>query len=241
MRASRLNMKSRKKPKLSSQSTGASPLPPNFPQLWDAIVDMRKERNAPVDLHGAECLAQGDDKTFRFQVLVSLMLSSQTKDAVTSAAMKRLQEFGLEVDKILETSEEKLAELLYGVGFYNRKAKYLKETAAILRSRYDGDIPTTLEELMELPGVGSKMAKLVMMIGWKQVVGISADTHVHRIANRLGWVQSKNPLETEKQLEEWMPREYWKDVNLLLVGLGQQVCLPQNPKVCQLLSSLLNL
>lgn len=107
---------------------------------------------------------------------------------------------------------------------------YLKKTAAICHAQYNGDIPATLEELVALPGVGPKMAHLTLQVAWRNVVGIGVDTHVHRISNRLGWAKSNTPEQTRVQLEQWLPREYWGVVNVLLVGFGQKVCLPIGPR-----------
>jgi endonuclease III len=214
----------------------------DYPQVRQAILKMRQARNADVDKMGAEAVLQSKkligEKNYRFQALVSVMLSSMTKDPATAAAVKRLQDLpeGLTIDSILKTPEKDLAQVLRGVGFHNRKAIYLRETAAILKEKYQGDVPDELEKLLELPGVGSKMAKIALAVGHDKIVGIAADTHVHRISNRLGWVKTKSPLDTEKELEDWIPREHWADINVLLVGLGQQICLPRNPKCSECLA-----
>jgi endonuclease-3 len=108
----------------------------------------------------------------------------------------------------------------------------LKKTAEILLRDYDGDIPPTLDELMALPGIGPKMAYLIMQEAWNKNEGIGVDTHVHRIANRLGWVRTakQTPEHTRKQLEEWLPKRYWRHVNVMLVGFGQTLCRPIGPK-----------
>ncbi|XP_077305496.1 endonuclease III-like protein 1 isoform X2 [Lithobates pipiens] len=171
-------------------------------------------------------------QVMRYQVLLSLMLSSQTKDQVTSAAMAKLREHGLSVQKILETDEETLGKLIYPVGFWKSKVKYIKQTTEILQEKYGGDIPDNVAELVKLPGVGPKMAHLVMDIAWNRVSGIGVDTHVHRISNRLKWVkkETKNPEDTRVALEDWMPRDLWSEINWLLVGFGQQMCLPVAPR-----------
>lgn len=134
-----------------------------------------------------------------------------------------------------------------------KKASYIKKTAAILAEHYNSDIPETVEELCKLPGVGQKMAVLTVNIGWDKTVGIGTwwwpwyatqslianilfsflgvDTHVHRIANRLGWTRqpTKTPESTQKELEDWLPRSLWNEVNVLLVGFGQQHCTPVKP------------
>ncbi|XP_048817663.1 endonuclease III-like protein 1 isoform X3 [Lagopus muta] len=112
------------------------------------------------------------------------------------------------------------------------KVKYIKQTTAILKQNYGGDIPSTVEELVKLPGVGPKMAHLAMNIAWNSVSGIAVDTHVHRITNRLKWVkkETRYPEETRVALEDWLPRDLWREINWLLVGFGQQTCLPVNPR-----------
>ncbi|XP_053712218.1 endonuclease III-like protein 1 [Synchiropus splendidus] len=197
------------------------------------IREMRSSRDAPVDNMGAEKCYDVDapPNVRRFQVLVSLMLSSQTRDQVTAAAMQKLRAHGCSVENLLATDDETLGKLIYPVGFWRSKVKYLKRTASMLQLEFGGDIPNTVEGLVRLPGVGPKMAHLAMDIAWDQVSGIGVDTHVHRISNRLGWLRkpTKTPEETRRALEEWLPRELWSEINWLLVGFGQQVCLPVNP------------
>ncbi|XP_048408314.1 endonuclease III-like protein 1 isoform X1 [Stegostoma tigrinum] len=208
--------------------------PENWREQLDNIREMRKGRDAPVDHMGAEqCFDKtAAPKVMRYQVLLSLMLSSQTRDQVTFAAMKQLREHGLTVENILKMDDKTLGELIYPVGFWRNKVKYIKQTTAILKEQYNGDIPSSVNELVKLPGVGPKMAHLIMKIAWNKVSGISVDTHVHRIANRLKWLkkETKNPEESRLALEEWMPRELWSETNWLLVGFGQQMCLPVNPR-----------
>ncbi|CAM5087782.1 unnamed protein product [Natator depressus] len=208
--------------------------PGNWKQQLDNIREMRQNKDAPVDQMGAEkCFdTSAPPEVMRYQVLLSLMLSSQTKDQVTSAAMLRLREHGLTVDNILQTDDVTLGQLIYPVGFWKNKVKYIKQTTAILKQQYGSDVPSTVAELMNLPGVGPKMAHLLMDIAWNNVTGIGVDTHVHRISNRLKWVkkETKTPEETRAALEDWLPRDLWSEINWLLVGFGQQICLPVNPR-----------
>ncbi|XP_036829668.1 endonuclease III-like protein 1 isoform X1 [Oncorhynchus mykiss] len=207
--------------------------PPDWSKQLGHVRQMRSARDAPVDLMGAEkCYdTHAPDEVRRYQVLVSLMLSSQTRDQVTSAALQRLRAHGCTVDNIVNTDDDTLGQLIYPVGFWKTKVKYLKQTSVMLQREFRGDIPNTVEGLVRLPGVGPKMAHLAMDIAWHQVSGIGVDTHVHRISNRLGWTRggTKNPDETRKALEDWLPRDLWSEINWLLVGFGQQVCLPVNP------------
>ncbi|XP_057343816.1 endonuclease III-like protein 1 isoform X2 [Manis pentadactyla] len=184
------------------------------PQDWQRqlanIRTMRSGKDAPVDQLGAEhCYdPSAPPKVQRYQLLLSLMLSSQTKDQVTAGAMQRLRARGLTVDSILQTDDNILGTLIYPVGFWRNKVKYIKQTSAILQQHYGGDIPASVEELVALPGVGPKMAHLAMAVAWGTVSGIAVDTHVHRITNRLRWTrkETKTPEETRAALEEWLPR-----------------------------------
>ena len=132
----------------------------------------------------------------------------------------------LNLENILAVSPERLNHLIGTVGFHNNKTKYIKATALILRDQHDSDIPSTPEGLMKLPGVGPKMAYLCMSAAWGKHLGIGVDVHVHRITNLWGWHKTKNPEETRMALESWLPHDKWHEINKLLVGLGQTVCLP---------------
>lgn len=215
-----------------------SPYFPWVPENWKEVLGnvrkMRQNIEAPVDTMGCDkCADQSvPQKLVRYQLLVSLMLSSQTKDEVTHAAVGRLREFALTPESVAAADEKQIEQLIYPVSFYKNKAKHLKQTAKVLLEKYDGDIPDSVEGLCSLPGVGPKMAYLAMSCGWGHTVGIGVDTHVHRISNRLGWLPTptKTPEQTRKALEAWLPRELWDEVNHLLVGFGQTVCKPVGPK-----------
>ncbi|MBN3286497.1 NTH protein, partial [Polyodon spathula] len=208
------------------------------PQDWikqlNNIREMRKNKDAPVDLMGAgKCFdPRAAPPVIRYQVLISLLLSSQTKDEVTAAAMTKLQAHGLSVENIVQTDDKTLGELIYPVGFWKSKVKYMKQCSEILQEQYNGDIPDNVTDLVKLPGIGPKMAHLTMNIAWNTVSGIGVDTHVHRIANRLRWMkrETKTPEETRVGLEDWLPRDLWSEINWLLVGFGQQVCQPVYPR-----------
>lgn len=208
--------------------------PPLWREHYANIMEMRKFRDAPVDSMGCDVISDvlARPQDYRYQVLVSLMLSSQTKDQVTSAAMARLRQHGCSVANILATSDEQLGKLIYPVGFWKKKIDYIKRASAILKEKYNEDIPDTIKGLCALPGVGPKMAHLAMKCAWNTITGIGVDTHVHRITNRLRWFRkpTKDPEETRKALEEWLPRELWSEINHLLVGFGQTICLPVYPK-----------
>lgn len=215
-------------------------MPPNWETLFANIKVMRQNKTAPVDEMGCHKCAdpKATPKTSRYQSLIALMLSSQTKDQVTHAAMQRLNKYGCTPDIIVATPDDVLGKLIYPVGFWKKKVTYIKKTSAILIDKYEGDIPKTVKELCTLPGVGPKMGHICMQIAWGELSGIGVDTHVHRICNRLKWVKkpTKTPEETRTALEEWLPKDYWDEINYLLVGFGQEICLPRFPKCAECLN-----
>lgn len=155
--------------------------------------------------------------------------------------MRKLQttlKGGLTPSTICASDTKTIEDCIYGVGFWRRKAQYLRNASKMILSEFDGDIPKSIEDLVKLPGVGMKMATIAMSSANKKVSGIGVDTHVHRISNRLRWVKNtKQPEQTRIELEKWMPRELWGDVNLLLVGFGQTVCTPRQPKCSECLNN----
>lgn len=185
--------------------------PNNWREQFERIKEMRVNLDAPVDTMGCETLNSCDqnqpENVKRFHILVSLMLSSQTKDEVTAKAMEGLYKLPLNIDTILATEEEVIEKAIYPASFYKRKAQYIKRTCQLLKDKYNYDIPDNVDELCKLPGVGPKMAYICMSAAWKNTVGIGVDTHVHRISNRLGWTrtQTKLPEQTRKELEDWLP------------------------------------
>ncbi|KAL2912053.1 alpha,alpha-trehalase nth1 [Polyrhizophydium stewartii] len=210
--------------------------PPHWREVLDGIRAMRAQRRAPVDDMGCSQVADraAEPHVFRYQTLVALQLSSQTKDPVTAAAVASLRSHkpgGLTIDSVLAMTDAELDAHICKVGFHNRKTVYLKQTAQILKDRFGGDIPRTVDDLMALPGVGPKMAHLTMQAAWGVTEGIGVDTHVHRISHRLGWTKRlATPEHTRKELEDWLPRPLWAEINHLLVGFGQTVCVPIGPR-----------
>uniref|UniRef100_A0A7C9CGL5 Endonuclease III homolog n=1 Tax=Opuntia streptacantha TaxID=393608 RepID=A0A7C9CGL5_OPUST len=213
--------------------------PDNWEKVLQGIRDMRSSGDAPVDSMGCEKAGSFlPPKERRFAVLASALFSSQTKDQVTHGAIQRLLENGLLDPYAIDKADEgAIKTLIYPVGFYTRKASNLKKIVRILIAKYDGDIPSSLEELLQLPGIGPKMAHLVMNVAWNDVQGICVDTHVHRICNRLGWVfragtgqKTSTPEETREALQKWLPKEEWVPINPLLVGFGQTICTPLRPQ-----------
>jgi endonuclease III len=209
--------------------------PPDWQTIYSLVEELRQDRTAPCDHSGCEALAaegdpsdyatQSSSPEYRFRVLISLMLSSQTKDAVVGAAVRAMKVDGvLTVQAISQMEPDALKKYIEKVGFYNNKTKYIKETVEILISKYDSDLPRTAAEMIkDLPGVGPKMAFICEGAAWKTFSGIGVDTHMHSIFNLLHWVKSQNPEQTRVQLESWLPKSHWADVNLLWVGFGQEV------------------
>lgn len=188
------------------------------------IKKWRSENKAPVDYVGCERLATNpDEKIYRFEVLVALMLSSQTRDQITAETMTLLKQRNLSIPQVLQWTEEELKEMIRKVSFFRRKAHYIKETALILHRDYNDDVPDTILDLKKLPGVGEKMGYLCLLCAWNKCEGIGVDVHVHRIANRL-WVNTKTPRETRIKLEALFPKHLWSEVNETLVGFGQLIC-----------------
>lgn len=163
-----------------------------------------------------------------FEVLVATILSLRTKDEVTRVAASRLLERAQTPSEILALPEEEIAKLIFPVGFYKTKAGSLRSICKDLIDKHGGKVPDNLEELLELKGVGRKTANLVITLGFGKY-GVCVDTHVHRVSNRLGYVQTKTPDETEIALRNKLPRKYWIEFNDLLVTWGQNVCRPISP------------
>lgn len=163
-----------------------------------------------------------------FEILISTILSLRTKDEVTRAAARKLLEKGGTPEAILKLSEQEISDLIYPVGFYKTKARTVREVCRILLEKYGGRVPDDLDELLKLKGVGRKTANLVMTLGYGKY-GICVDTHVHRVSNRLGYVKTRTPEETEQALREKLPRKYWIEYNDLLVTWGQHICRPISP------------
>lgn len=164
-----------------------------------------------------------------FKVLVATMLSARTKDATTAQVTKKLFQTVHHQHDLVKLSVKQIEELIYPVGFYKTKAKHLKLLPLILKEKFNNKIPETIDELVELPGVGRKTANLVLATAFKKPA-ICVDTHVHRINNRLGYIKTKTPFETEMKLREVLPKKYWITYNMYLVSLGQGICTPISPK-----------
>jgi endonuclease-3 len=163
-----------------------------------------------------------------FRVLISCILSQQTKDQVTEAASERLYRLADRPDTILALSERRIARAIYPVSFYRTKARTIREVCRVLLTRFAGQVPDSLEALLSLNGVGRKTANLVVTVGYRKP-GICVDTHVHRISNRWGYVTTTTPEQTEMALRRKLPKRHWISYNDLLVPFGQHLCRPISP------------
>jgi endonuclease-3 len=232
-------------------------VPRNFYPIYEQVKLMRSLIVAPVDTMGcAEIpITLNRDiplspKNYRFQLLISLMLSSQTKDEVNYKAMSNMKEYflkngfndGITLEAMQWVEERKLDELIFSVGFHTRKANYIKRSVEILASEWEGDIPNTVDGLVGLPGVGPKMAFLTLQKAWDLNLGIGVDVHVDRLSKMWRWVKNKKgPEETRVELESWLPKELWTEINPELVGFGQSICLPRGRRCDLCTLSKLNL
>ena len=221
-----------------------TPVPGAAPHQWWkqllAVERARSSRDAPVDFLGCHTMGEPSEggAPFRFQTLLALILSARTTDAAVAHAMQRLRTLAavesldghLTASAISRIDAAFLLRALDGVTYPKRKAEHVSRVATLLVERYDGDVPADLDAVLALPGVGPKVAHLFLQHGHGLTQGIAVDTHVHRIARRLGWTRgAKTPEATRKQLEAWLPREHWREINPLLVGFGQQICSADAP------------
>jgi endonuclease-3 len=164
-----------------------------------------------------------------FTTLISCILSLRTKDEITEKASIRLLKIYNTPEKLLKLSERSIQDLIYPVGFYKTKAKRIKDLSKELIDNYNGKVPDNFEELIKFNGIGRKTANIVMLYGHKKQGFLPIDTHCHRIPNRLGWINTKTPEQTENKLKKILPEKYWNDFNHLFVKFGQTICLPISP------------
>jgi endonuclease-3 len=188
-----------------------------------------------LELPAVEKIAE-ESQEDPFEVLISTMLSAQTRDSVTAAASARLFRAARTPRTMARLTVQRIQKLIYPVSFYRHKARHVKETCRLLVERFAGRVPATMTELLTLPGVGRKTANLVLILSFKSLKNICVDTHVHRISNRLGWVRTRTPEETEQALYKATDDRWWPYINLYLVTWGQNVCRPVYPRcgVCVL-------
>lgn len=167
-----------------------------------------------------------------FKILISCLLSLRTKDKNTEKASRALFSVADTPEKILQLSDKKLRRLIFSSGHYKKKARTIKHVSKILIEKYHGKVPDKKEELLSIKGIGPKTANIVLAFAFGREV-LPIDTHCHRIPNRLGWLRTKTPEQTEKELEKILPRKYWKEFNAIFVLFGQTICQPVFPKCNQ--------
>ena len=165
-----------------------------------------------------------------FQILIATLLSARTKDETTLAGSTRLFKRASTPQAVAALTVKQIERLIYPVGFYRNKAVFVRDASRTLVAKFGGRVPATLDELVTLPGVGRKTANLVMILAFQSQANICVDIHVHRIANRLGWVQTSHPEETEQALYQVVERRWWPVINLYLVPWGQNICRPVYPR-----------
>lgn len=174
-----------------------------------------------------------DQKNFTsYQTLVSCILSLRAKDEITEKISSELFKIADTPEKMISLSNEKLEKIIFSSGYYKNKTKALKKLSEQIIHNYNGKVPESEEELLGLYGVGRKTANIVRCFSFDQNV-IPIDTHCHRIPNRLGWIKTKNPEETEKELMKIIPKELWREVNGIFVLFGKTICLPISPLCSQ--------
>jgi len=191
-------------------------------ELVQRLDDFRRECRVTT-------LAEEEKSRSPFRLLVACVISLRTKDEVTAESSQRLFSIAPNPDKLAKLDVESIAKAIYPAGFYNTKARQLKDIGRILRDEYGGEVPPDESPLLALPGVGRKTANLVLGLGFG-IPAICVDTHVHRISNRLGLVITKTPELTERALNEVLPRDLWVPINDLLVTFGQNRCHPTSPR-----------
>jgi endonuclease-3 len=167
-----------------------------------------------------------------FRVLISCILSLRTQDATTAQASHRLFALADSPETMVKLKAKTIEKAIYPVGFYRTKAKIIRQICASLLSDYEGKVPDEIDELLKFKGVGRKTANLVVTLGYRKP-GICVDTHVHRISNRWGYIDTKTPEKTEMALRAKLPKQYWIEYNDLLVSFGQHLCRPISPLCSQ--------
>jgi len=190
----------------------------------DKIINILKNSNQPR----SEFVNLMEEFKDPYLVLIGCILSLRTNDKTTYPATLRMLELAKTPQDMVNISEEELAKAIYPVGFYQNKARQIIDLSKIIVEELDGKVPDTIEDLIKFNGVGRKTANLVLAKGFNKPA-ICVDIHMHRIFNRLGYVNTKTPEETEFALREKLPIKYWIDINTLIVTHGQNVCKPTKP------------
>ncbi|MFZ0656484.1 MAG: endonuclease III, partial [Nitrososphaeraceae archaeon] len=205
----------------------------NISKLFALMQSTLRDNNLvrPTALKNLQIQEEGDP----FKILIGTILSARTRDEVTTAVIKALFSRFKNPDELSRANLSDIKKLIQKIGFYNVKASRLKEVSQLIIKKYNGEVPSNVNDLLALPGVGRKTANCVLVYGFKKAA-IPVDIHVHRISNRIGIVNTKNPEETENVLQKSIDKKYWIRVNETFVMFGQNICLPIKPKcnVCQL-------
>lgn len=194
----------------------------NMERIIPRLTEELKKSEMPIVSHLAE------EQRDPFTILISTLISLRTKDEVTAEAAERLFRLAGSPAEMLTLAPETISQAIYPAGFYRNKARTILSVCRELVDLYHSHVPDTIEKLLTMPGVGRKTANLVVTLGFNKP-GICVDTHVHRISNRLGYVRTKTPDETEFALRGKLPTKYWIDYNTLLVSFGRRICRPVSP------------
>jgi endonuclease-3 len=213
------------------------PLKPS-PRVVERVMRTLAREITGLELPAVEKISE-EHAEDPFQILIGTILSARTQDATTHAASTRLFKRARTPRTMAKLPVREIERLIYPVSFYRYKARYVKACCEMLMSRFGGKVPATMEKLVTLPGVGRKTANLVQILGFKSLQNICVDTHVHRISNRMGWVRTSQPDQTEQALYRATDRRWWPYINLYLVTWGQNVCRPVYPRCgdCAIASS----
>ena len=199
------------------------------PKNVDAVMQTLTRAITGMELPAVEKISESQAEE-PFQILIATLLSARTQDATTHAASTRLFKRARTPRTMARLDVKEIERLIYPVSFYRNKARHVRACCEMLIERHGGRVPSTMEALTELPGVGRKTANLVLILGFKSGQNICVDTHVHRISNRLGWVRTREPEETEQALYRSTDSRWWPYINLYLVTWGQNVCRPVYPR-----------
>ncbi len=199
------------------------------PRMVERVMRTLAREIDGMDLPAIEKISEAHQED-PLKILIGTLLSARTQDATTHAASTRLFRKARSAKAMAALSVEQIEQLIYPVSFYRNKARFVKATCEVLVNKFAGRVPRTLDELVTLPGVGRKTANLVMILAFASQQNICVDTHVHRIANRMGWVTTRDPNETELALYDVIEQRWWPFINLYLVTWGQNVCRPVYPR-----------
>jgi endonuclease III len=199
------------------------------PSVVNRVLGTLAKKIDGFELPAVEKISESQKKD-PFQILISALLSARTQDATTLAASTRLFAKAGTPQALAKLKVKQIEKLIYPVSFYRNKAVFVKDASRIIVDKFGGKVPETLEQLITLPGVGRKTANLVMILAFKGKQNICVDIHVHRISNRLGWVRTRTPEETEQALYQTIEKRWWPLINLYLVTWGQNTCRPVYPR-----------